>query len=310
MSSQASVTIRSTSTWARSSTCSGCARSTSSTTFRSRRTPASTAWAASTRTRSRSRSRSRSSTGPDGQSTIGVYAAASRRETAVLDARGGKLRGKGDWVQISRLAEPLINEVIIPLKDKDKWNFSKPRDDQQFARVLPGSRGHSARERALRRRSTTPTRRGATISSRSCSPASRLQLHREHEGRPDPAQHGHRAFGPGLPGQPARRARGRSRRLPERPPPRGRRRRHRGPGVDGGVRRVPRRELRAPEPKPEQPARGRRRHERPVVPRRTSRTWALRIRATSTYTTARSAAGNAERDCTKDDPGSGSGDSR
>jgi hypothetical protein len=70
--------------------------------------------------------------GPDGQKTIGVYAAASRREQRILDPRGGKLRGKGPWIQVSRLAEPLINEVIIPLKDKDKWNFSTPKDDSQF----------------------------------------------------------------------------------------------------------------------------------------------------------------------------------
>ncbi len=39
----------------------------------------------------------------------------------------------GAWTQVSRLGNPLINEVIIGLPDKDKFNNSKPKDDGQFA---------------------------------------------------------------------------------------------------------------------------------------------------------------------------------
>ena len=39
----------------------------------------------------------------------------------------------GAWTQVSRLGNPLINEVIIGLPDKDKFNGSKPKDDAQFA---------------------------------------------------------------------------------------------------------------------------------------------------------------------------------
>jgi Domain of unknown function (DUF4331) len=39
----------------------------------------------------------------------------------------------GPWVQVSRLSAPLVNEVIIGLKDKDKFNHSQPKDDGQFA---------------------------------------------------------------------------------------------------------------------------------------------------------------------------------
>ncbi|MEP6739768.1 MAG: DUF4331 domain-containing protein [Caldimonas sp.] len=39
----------------------------------------------------------------------------------------------GAWTQVSRLGHPLINEVIIGLPDKDKFNNSKPKDDAQFA---------------------------------------------------------------------------------------------------------------------------------------------------------------------------------
>ena len=39
----------------------------------------------------------------------------------------------GAWAQVSRLGMPLVNEVVIGLKDKDKFNASKPQDDGQFA---------------------------------------------------------------------------------------------------------------------------------------------------------------------------------
>ncbi len=38
----------------------------------------------------------------------------------------------GPWVQVSRLGMPLVNEVVIGLKDKDKFNASKPQNDTQF----------------------------------------------------------------------------------------------------------------------------------------------------------------------------------
>jgi len=37
-------------------------------------------------------------------------------------------------VRVSRLGNPLINEVVIPLGQKDRWNRSDPRDDEEFAR--------------------------------------------------------------------------------------------------------------------------------------------------------------------------------
>ena len=39
----------------------------------------------------------------------------------------------GAWTQVSRLGMPLVNEVVIGLKDKDRFNASKPEDDTQFA---------------------------------------------------------------------------------------------------------------------------------------------------------------------------------
>ncbi len=58
-------------------------------------------------------------------SVVGVYATASR---PVIDLKKGTSR----WQQVSRLANPLINEVVIPLGKKDLWNRSAPADDKQF----------------------------------------------------------------------------------------------------------------------------------------------------------------------------------
>src|SRR6202007_2027379 len=38
----------------------------------------------------------------------------------------------GAWTQVSRLGNPLVNEVVIGLKDKNRFNASEPKDDGQF----------------------------------------------------------------------------------------------------------------------------------------------------------------------------------
>jgi hypothetical protein len=43
-----------------------------------------------------------------------------------------RFREEKQWVQVSRLGNPLINEVIIPTKLKDKWNRLSPSTDAQF----------------------------------------------------------------------------------------------------------------------------------------------------------------------------------
>ncbi len=63
--------------------------------------------------------------------TIGIYASASRQKARILD-ENGTTKSRGPWVQVSRLGNPLINEVVIPLGDKDYWNRSDPADDSQF----------------------------------------------------------------------------------------------------------------------------------------------------------------------------------
>ena len=63
--------------------------------------------------------------------TIGIYASASRQKERVLKD-DGKVDNHGPWVQVSRLGEPLVNEVLIPLGQKDYWNSQEPEDDAQF----------------------------------------------------------------------------------------------------------------------------------------------------------------------------------
>jgi hypothetical protein len=64
------------------------------------------------------------------KSVIGVWAAASRRKVRVrID---DDVDEAGPWVQVSRLGNPLVNEVIIPLGKKDLWNSVAPSTDSQF----------------------------------------------------------------------------------------------------------------------------------------------------------------------------------
>jgi hypothetical protein len=69
----------------------------------------------------------------DPRSVIGVWTTASRQAASVLDADTGRTLSSGPFRQVSRLGEPLINEVIIPLGSKDLWNTLPPSGDKQFA---------------------------------------------------------------------------------------------------------------------------------------------------------------------------------
>jgi hypothetical protein len=69
---------------------------------------------------------------PLANGNIGVYASASRPKIRIL--RGdGTFDANGPLVQVSRLGNPLINEVVIPMGKKDYWNASDPSKDSQFA---------------------------------------------------------------------------------------------------------------------------------------------------------------------------------
>ena len=69
----------------------------------------------------------------DPRSVIGVWTTASRHAACVMDTETGQLVTSGPFRQVSRLGNPLINEVVIALGDKDRWNALPPADDKQFA---------------------------------------------------------------------------------------------------------------------------------------------------------------------------------
>jgi hypothetical protein len=62
---------------------------------------------------------------------IGVYASTSRQKHRRLDGSGDP-KTNGKWVQVARMANPLVNELIIDTPSKDKWNATDPEDEAQF----------------------------------------------------------------------------------------------------------------------------------------------------------------------------------
>lgn len=70
------------------------------------------------------------------KSVIGVWATASRTTARMLDKDSGTYRSLGQFAQISRLGNPLVNEVVNPMALKDRWNAQDPHDDKQFAQYV------------------------------------------------------------------------------------------------------------------------------------------------------------------------------
>ncbi|MEO8749036.1 MAG: DUF4331 domain-containing protein [Allobranchiibius sp.] len=70
------------------------------------------------------------------KSVIGVWGTASRSTSRVLNKSTGAYENYGAWTQVSRLGNPLINEVIIPMGQKDVWNITPPRFDSKFAKYV------------------------------------------------------------------------------------------------------------------------------------------------------------------------------
>jgi hypothetical protein len=67
----------------------------------------------------------------DPEAVLGIYASASRPRVRTIQDNG-RVRSHGRPVQVSRLAGPLVNEVIIPLGSKDRWNSEDPNDEEAF----------------------------------------------------------------------------------------------------------------------------------------------------------------------------------
>lgn len=71
----------------------------------------------------------------DPAAVIGVYASASRRKVNISWDNNQQLQ-VGPFEQVSRLGNPLFNEVIVPMSKKDLWNASSPHDDRNFAQYV------------------------------------------------------------------------------------------------------------------------------------------------------------------------------
>ncbi|HMI98440.1 MAG TPA: DUF4331 domain-containing protein [Gaiellaceae bacterium] len=64
--------------------------------------------------------------GDTGTNVLGAYASTSRPHVTV----GGE--GHGQFEQVQRLANPLVNEAIIGTPDKDEWNALEPQQERRF----------------------------------------------------------------------------------------------------------------------------------------------------------------------------------
>jgi hypothetical protein len=67
----------------------------------------------------------------DREAVLGIYASAARPSVRKLMSNG-RVKNVGREIQVSRLANPLVNEVVIPLGSKDRWNSEDPDDEEAF----------------------------------------------------------------------------------------------------------------------------------------------------------------------------------
>ena len=73
------------------------------------------------------------------QPIIGGWTTASLPRIRILNPAnpsGGTANPVGGYVEVSRLGMPLVNELVIGLNDKDKWNSSQPQKDKQFLQYV------------------------------------------------------------------------------------------------------------------------------------------------------------------------------
>ncbi|HEY5879777.1 MAG TPA: DUF4331 domain-containing protein [Nakamurella sp.] len=68
------------------------------------------------------------------EAVLGVWASAHRQKGRYQDE--SRSTTSGPFAQVSRLGNPLFNEVIVPMSRKDKWNRLSPAQDSQFAKYV------------------------------------------------------------------------------------------------------------------------------------------------------------------------------
>lgn len=72
----------------------------------------------------------------DPKAVLGVWATASRRKSRIFEKSSGSFVGHGPWEQVSRLGNPLFNEVVVPMAEKDQWNARAPMGDHRYAKYV------------------------------------------------------------------------------------------------------------------------------------------------------------------------------
>lgn len=65
-------------------------------------------------------------------SIVGVWSSVDRRKVTTRTTSGA--RSSGAWIQVNRLANPLVNEVVIPTGLKDQWNGLQPWQEGRFVK--------------------------------------------------------------------------------------------------------------------------------------------------------------------------------
>jgi hypothetical protein len=68
----------------------------------------------------------------DPKGMIGAWATTSRAQIMIRQPQGG-VQNSGNWTQIQRLGNPLVNELVIGTGSKDRWSMSAPYTDSAFA---------------------------------------------------------------------------------------------------------------------------------------------------------------------------------
>ncbi len=95
-----------------------------------------------------------------GHPTIGVWTTASRQRVRLWDADAGENVNSGPFRQVSRLGNPLVNEVLIPLGKKDLWNSLPPVGRQAVRQLRHLARPGGAAARPVPGRVPQPGRAG------------------------------------------------------------------------------------------------------------------------------------------------------
>jgi hypothetical protein len=69
------------------------------------------------------------------KAVLGIWGSAARRKVRMA-GEGDERMESGPFVQVSRLANPLFNEVLIPMARKDEWNGTSPSEEAQFKQFV------------------------------------------------------------------------------------------------------------------------------------------------------------------------------